>query len=251
MRETANKTFSEFVQEMKEEVSFFLFHRRYQKTMEGKTPWEEILWINATKFRTELIVHWRSLVKRSIDFTVATFGLIVSAPVMALAAIAIKLSSPGPVLFGQVRVGKKGKPFMMFKFRTMRSDAELLTGPVWATEHDPRITRIGMFLRKTHLDELPQLINVFKGEMSLVGPRPERPYFVREFRKVISHYDRRLCVKPGITGLAQVRQGYDRTIEDVKRKAKYDFLYIEKMCPLLDMKVIAMTVGAVIGFKGQ
>src|SRR3989338_6616602 len=105
MRETADKTFSEFVQDMKEEVSLFLFNRRYQKTMEGKTPWEEIVWTNATKFRTELMVRWRSLVKRSVDLTAATFGLIVSAPIMALAAVAIEFDSPGPVLFGQVRVG--------------------------------------------------------------------------------------------------------------------------------------------------
>ena len=251
MKKTTSKSFSEFMKEVGEEVSFYLFYRRYQKTMEGKTPWEQIVWTHIAKFRIELMVHWRSLVKRTIDLTAAVFGLTVSAPIMALVALAIKFNSPGPVLFGQVRVGKKGKPFMMFKFRTMRSDAELLTGPIWATEHDSRITRVGMFLRKTHLDELLQLINVFKGEMSLVGPRPERPYFVREFRKVIPHYDRRLCIKPGITGLAQVRQGYDRTIEDVKRKVKYDFLYIQKMCPLLDMKVLAMTVGAVVGLKSH
>ncbi|MBI4430114.1 MAG: exopolysaccharide biosynthesis polyprenyl glycosylphosphotransferase [Candidatus Omnitrophica bacterium] len=251
MNETTYKSFSELMGEVKEELALYFFYRRYQKTMEGKMPWEEVLLTNAVKFYTQIVIRWRSLAKRIIDLAASLFGLAASLPVMVLVALAIKLDTPGPVFFGQVRVGKKGKPFVMLKFRTMYSDAETLTGPVWATERDPRITRVGMFLRRTHLDELPQLINVFRGEMSLVGPRPERPYFVREFRKIIPHYDRRLCVKPGITGLAQVRQGYDRTIADVKRKVKYDFLYIEKMCPLLDVKVLAMTVGAVFGLRGQ
>jgi lipopolysaccharide/colanic/teichoic acid biosynthesis glycosyltransferase len=133
----------------------------------------------------------------------------------------------------------------------MRQDAELATGPVWAKQDDPRITRVGSFLRKTHLDELPQFFNVLKGEMSIVGPRPERPHFVSELRKAIPHYDRRHFARPGVTGLAQVKRRYDETLKDVRNKVRYDVLYIRKMCPFLDMKLIFMTVGACLLRTGR
>ena len=139
----------------------------------------------------------------------------------------------------------------MYKFRSMIQNAEDTSGPVWAKADDPRITRIGKFMRKTHLDELPQLYNVLRGDMSIVGPRPERPYFVNELRKVIPHYDRRFYAKPGITGLAQIKRHYDETLSDVKKKLRYDRLYVQKMCPLLDLKVMAMTVGSVILQTGR
>jgi lipopolysaccharide/colanic/teichoic acid biosynthesis glycosyltransferase len=166
-------------------------------------------------------------------------------------ALAVKLDSAGPIIYSQTRVGLRGKHFKIYKFRTMRQDAELLTGPVWARQNDARITRIGNFLRKTHLDELPQFFNVIKGEMSLVGPRPERPHFVSELRTAIPHYDRRHFAKPGVTGLAQVKRSYDETIADVRKKVRYDVLYIKKMCPLLDIKVIFMTLGECILRTGR
>ena len=239
------KTFAQELQEIKKDIELYLFHRRYQRMAEGKFSWEDRLWTFFTKTYVRAIVHWRQIAKRSIDIAVAIIGLIVSFPLAVLIMAAIKLDSPGPIFLRQSRVGFKGKTFSMIKFRSMRHDAEVHTGPVWAKESDPRVTRVGNFIRKTHLDEIPQLLNVLKGEMSLVGPRPERPHFVHEFRQVIPHYDRRLCVKPGITGLAQVRQGYDETLEDVKRKLKYDTLYIRNMCPLLDLKVLSMTLIAV------
>ena len=126
-----------------------------------------------------------------------------------------------------------------------------MTGPIWASSRDARITRIGTFLRRAHLDELPQFFNVLRGDMSLVGPRPERPHFVKQLRKAIPHYDRRLCVKPGITGLAQIKRRYDESIADVKKKVRYDVLYIRKMCPVLDFMVLALTVKAVLMGTGR
>lgn len=241
----------EFWGDLKEEAKAYLFQRRYQKALLGETPWEEEWMLAATKMSTKLAISWRRFFKRSLDIVASLFGLLAASPVMVLVALAVKLDSSGAIFFKQARVGMRGKVFTMFKFRTMCENAEQKTGPVWARANDSRVTRMGRFLRKTHLDELPQLFNVLKGEMSLVGPRPERPCFVNEFRKVIPHYERRLCVKPGITGLAQIRRGYDETIKDVKKKVRYDFLYVQKMCPLLDVRVLAMTVGAVLLRTGR
>ncbi|MCM8775340.1 MAG: sugar transferase [Candidatus Omnitrophica bacterium] len=225
--------------------------RRYYKWSHGQVPVEDRILDGMERIKLEIITSWRLMVKRLLDISVSTLGLIVFSPVMAVTAIAIKLDSPGPVIFRQSRVGMKGRQFFMYKFRTMHEDAEAATGPVWASQNDPRVTRVGNLLRKTHLDELPQLWNVLEGTMSVVGPRPERPYFVNELRKWIPHYDRRLCAKPGITGLAQIKRRYDETIADVRKKVRYDILYIQKMCPLLDMKVIALTVLAVLGRTGR
>ncbi len=225
--------------------------RRYQKWMQGEVPVEDKLVDAYAKVRTQFVISWRHGIKRVLDLVVSSIGTLLCAPLMLVIAIAIKLESKGPVLYKQIRVGKRGKCFNMYKFRSMRQDAEVSTGPVWAKENDPRITRMGNFLRKTHLDELPQFFNVLRGEMSIVGPRPERPHFVGEFRKVIPHYDRRLCAKPGVTGLAQVKRRYDETLADVKKKLRYDVLYTEKMCPILDVKVIFATVGTVIFGTGR
>lgn len=237
--------------DFKKDLDFYFWQRKYQKAMEGSVPIEEKVLLSLTKISTVFILSWRGLVKRAADIVLSAIGVIVTFPVMALIGIAIKMDSRGPMIFKQARVGMRGKTFSMLKFRTMCQDAEALTGPVWAKERDPRVTRVGHFIRKFHLDELPQLVNVLKGEMSLVGPRPERPYFVSEFRKIIAHYDRRLCVKPGITGLAQLKRGYDETIEDVKKKLRYDLLYVQKVCPLLDVKLLAMTVGSVLLRTGR
>ena len=188
--------------------------------------------------------------KRALDFLLASAGLLLLSPLFLIAAILIKIDSPGNAFFKQRRFGKNGIPFQIWKFRTMREDAESETGPVWAGEDDPRITRLGRFLRKSHIDELPQLINVFKGEMSLIGPRPERPEFVEEINGSIPHFNQRLKVKPGITGLAQVRYRYGASIKDAARKLEYDLLYIKKMCWMLDFRILFWTVGRVLTGEG-
>lgn len=188
--------------------------------------------------------------KRVMDIVFSLIGLILAAPILLTAGILIRLSSCGPIFFKQERVGKNGVNFNIYKLRTMKVDAEKNTGPVWAWENDPRITLVGKFLRKAHIDEIPQLINVLKGEMSIVGPRPERPCFVIDLTKKITDYEKRLNVKPGITGLAQVRHKYDETIEDVKKKIKLDLLYIKEMCVLTDLRILARTVFVVLTGKG-
>ncbi|MDI6794824.1 MAG: sugar transferase [bacterium] len=191
-----------------------------------------------------------NIIKRLIDMIGSLLGLIVLTPLFILIGIAIKIDSRGPVFFKQERVGKGGQIFTMYKFRSMRVDAEKTTGPVWAKKNDPRVTKLGRFLRKTRLDELPQLLNILVGEMSLVGPRPERPVFVREFSSVISGYGRRLDVKPGLTGLAQVRYRYDQSVKDVKNKLRYDLIYIKNMCLLLDLRIMFKTFRVVLNGAG-
>ena len=239
------------LENLKQDIQHRMFLRRYQKILSGELPLEDKFVVAFEKLTAHLAVSWRRVIKRSLDTLLSAIGLTLTSPFMFLIALAIKLDSHGPVIFKQARVGMKSKVFTMLKFRTMFEDAESATGPVWATRMDPRVTRVGKFLRVTHLDELPQLFNVFRGEMSLVGPRPERPYFVTELRRLIPHYDRRLCVKPGMTGLAQIKRGYDQTLGDVKRKLKYDSLYIQRMCPLMDLKVLGMTFSAVLSRSGR
>ncbi len=193
---------------------------------------------------------WRLVLKRLVDMVGAAVGLLVCAPLMALIALAVKLDSRGPIFYAQERLGRFGDVFKMRKFRTMRVDAEA-DGPVWAARgRDPRVTPLGRILRRTHLDELPQLLNVLRGEMSLVGPRPERPCFVEKLDRAIPRYDQRLLVKPGITGLAQVHYRYDQTVADVKRKLRFDLLYVRRMCLLLDARILAWTVLVVVSGRG-
>ncbi len=187
------------------------------------------------------------LVKEILDRSMAALGLLMLMPVLGLLAIIIKLTSRGPVFFTQERVGKGGKLFGIIKLRTMGVNAEQDTGPVWASANDPRITAIGRFLRATHLDEAPQLFNVLMGDMSLVGPRPERPFFVQQFRTQVRGYEKRLDVKPGITGLAQVSSSYDETLRDVQKKLAYDLKYIQRSCLLTDLAIIALTFRCLAG----
>ncbi len=194
--------------------------------------------------------RWQWIIKRSIDIIVSLFILIPVLPFWVLAGILIKVDSPGPVFFIQERVGKKGKMFKLYKFRSMIHDAEKDTGPVWAVQDDVRITRIGKMLRKWRLDEIPQFINVLKGEMSLIGPRPERPFFVEQLKKEVSFYSRRLFVRPGITGWAQVKHRYDTSLEDVKEKIRYDLYYLENMSLTLDFKILLRTVLVALSGKG-
>ncbi len=185
-------------------------------------------------------------VKRVLDLVFALLLLVVTAPVMALIALAVKLESPGPILFRQERVGQFGRPFTLLKFRSMREDAESETGPTWAREHDPRVTRIGGFLRKSHLDELPQALNVLRGDLSFVGPRPERACFVEMLHEKIRYFDLRLYTKPGITGWAQVRYPYCGSVEDSYEKLQYDLYYARHASLALDLNILIRTAAVVV-----
>ena len=189
--------------------------------------------------------------KRVLDFVVSAIGIVVAMPLMATIALAVKLTSPGPVLYHQRRVGRLGRVFTVHKFRTMRADAEVATGPVWAAKDgDARVTSIGRWLRRTRLDELPQFWNVLKGEMSLVGPRPERPEFVEALKRDIPYYGQRHVVRPGVTGWAQVRYTYGASVEDALQKLQYDLYYIKNSSIALDLFIIFDTIKTVIRRKG-
>jgi sugar transferase (PEP-CTERM system associated) len=176
------------------------------------------------------------------SMAIAIVCFIVALPVLALVALAVKLTSPGPILFRQKRVGLNGVPFTLYKFRSMVTDAEAKTGAVWAKRNDPRVTPIGRYLRKLRLDELPQLINVLRGEMSIVGPRPERPEFVNVLSEQIPFYRQRHAVRPGVTGWAQINYKYGETIEDTMMKLEYDLYYIKNLSPALDFYIIFHTL---------
>jgi len=208
--------------------------------------------------------------KRLLDIIGSGLALSLLLPLILVIALLVKLDSTGPVLFKQMRVGMNrrrpmprlpgkderrgtenfGTPFYIYKFRTMRRDAESITGPVWARENDERITRIGRILRKTHLDEIPQFINVLKGEMCIIGPRPERPVFINRLNDCLPAYVRRLEIKPGITGLAQVRYHYAASVQDAKIKLRYDLVYMNKMCFMLDIGILLTTLNIVLSTKG-
>ncbi len=194
--------------------------------------------------------RWEAQIKRLFDIVVSLFILIPFFPCWVLVGLLVKLTDRGPAVYSQERIGQNGKPFVMHKFRSMYTDAEAKSGPQWATDNDPRITPFGRFMRKTRLDEIPQMWNVLKGEMSFVGPRPERQHFIDMLSKEIPWYVKRLKMKPGVTGWAQVKHKYDETIEDVKTKVMYDLYYFENMSILLDLKIIIQTVMVVFTGKG-
>jgi sugar transferase (PEP-CTERM system associated) len=196
------------------------------------------------------ITSWRSTVQRFFDLIVSLPLLIIASPIMLLTAIAVRLESPGPALYRQERIGLYGAPFQVLKFRSMCQDAEK-DGAVWAAENDSRITRCGGFIRKTRIDELPQLWNVLKGEMSLVGPRPERPMFVEELVKFIPFYSMRHDVKPGLTGWAQINYPYGSSVEDALYKLEYDLYYVKHMSLALDIAIIFRTMKTVIFQRGS
>ena len=206
--------------------------------------------------------------RRLLNLSVAVVGVVLAAPIMLLVAVAVKLTSRGPALYTQTRVGLDqrqpgeghenrrrtkdigGRPFRIFKFRTMCVDAEAQTGAVWATPSDPRLTPIGGFLRQYRLDELPQLFNVLKGEMNIVGPRPERPQLFEGLKESVEHYQHRQRAKPGITGLAQVSQQYDTCLTDVQRKVQFDLEYLRRRSIAKDIKIMVKTVPVVLFRKG-
>ena len=186
--------------------------------------------------------------KRILDISFALIVLTIGFPVLCLIALCIALEGRGSVLFCQERVGFCGRTFRMYKFRSMVADAERGTGPVWSSDSDPRVTRVGGILRRTHLDELPQLYNVLRGDMSVVGPRPERPALVERLSRLVPGYDERWAVLPGITGLAQVRHVYDQSTKTVRQKLRYDRCYIRRQGSFgLDLKIMAATVALMLG----
>ncbi len=189
-------------------------------------------------------------VQRAIDLATAALLLLFAAPALILAMLAVKLDSPGPVFYRQDRVGRRGRVFRLVKLRSMREDAEKGGAPVWAAAGDGRVTRVGRVLRRTRLDELPQLFSVLKGDMSLVGPRPERPYFVKKLRAELPLYGLREAVKPGVTGWAQISYPYGATVEDAKAKLEYDLYYIQHRSPFLVLLVLAHTARTVLTGKG-
>lgn len=194
---------------------------------------------------------WEKFTKRFFDILMSLIILVITSPLILVLLVLIKTTSKGPAIFSQERIGLYGKPFTIYKFRTMYHDAEARSGPVMATKNDPRITPLGNWLRKLRFDEIPQLYNVLKGDMSLIGPRPERAFFVEQFKKEIPLYTRRLRVRPGITGWAQVKWKYDESLEDVKEKTKYDLFYVENMSLRMDFKILINTIFTVIAGKGQ
>ncbi len=188
--------------------------------------------------------------KRGVDVAGALAGLIAAAPVCLLTAVAIVLDSRGPVFFRQERVGQDGRAFRILKFRTMRHDAEAATGPMWAQANDARVTRVGRWLRLLRVDEVPQMVNVLAGNMSFVGPRPERPYFVADLEKANPYYALRHTVRPGLTGWAQVRHPYGASVEDALEKLRYDLYYIKNMSTVFDLNIILRTIGVILFGKG-
>jgi lipopolysaccharide/colanic/teichoic acid biosynthesis glycosyltransferase len=191
--------------------------------------------------------NWYVGCKMVCEWLFALVLLVLVSPIILLTALAVRLTSRGPAFYSQTRLGRRGKPFRIHKVRTMSHNCEKNTGATWCVAGDPRITPVGNFLRKTHLDELPQLINVLRGEMSIVGPRPERPEFIPELERAVTHYCDRLLVRPGVTGLAQVQLPADTDLASVRRKLAYDLYYIRHISLWLDARLIACTVVHCVG----
>src|SRR5262245_24821340 len=194
--------------------------------------------------------RWTRFIKRMLDLSLSLIGFIAASPLVLLTALAVRLDSPGPALYSQERVGENGRVFKIYKFRSMRVDAEQAGAPIWATDRDPRVTRVGRIIRLTRLDELPQLWNVLRGDMSFVGPRPERPYFVEQLAREIPFYMQRHAVKPGVTRWAQVKYRYGSSIEDAMEKLRYDLYYIKHLSIFFDLTIVLDTVKVILFGKG-
>jgi sugar transferase (PEP-CTERM system associated) len=193
----------------------------------------------------------RTFMKRTFDIIVSVIILLLTMPIMLVTALLIRLEDGGPVIYSQERTGRGNRPFKVHKFRSMGINAEKAGKPIWAQQNDPRVTRVGDFIRKVRIDELPQLWNVFKGEMSFVGPRPERPFFVEQLSNDIPYYNVRHSIKPGITGWAQVRYGYGASVEDAVQKLQYDLYYVKNNSLFLDILVLIDTMKVVLFGSGR
>ncbi len=217
----------------------------------GQARAQHLYGIPLIEINPEIMPIWEQNLKRGMDVVISSLVLVVGLPIWLIIALVVKLGDNGPIFYSQERVGLNGRPYMMHKFRSMRVDAEV-GGISWTTSNDPRVTRVGRFLRRTHLDEAPQLINVLKGEMSLVGPRPERPFYVEKYSRVLPSYPRRLRVKPGLTGWNQVHmEDMVENVEFIQERLRHDFFYIENMSLRLDMEIIFRTVLRILQRKGQ
>lgn len=222
----------------------------FEERLDGKIPVDELRpsWmVFSDGFQS---LRSRKVLKRMLDLFYSVILLILAGPIMLIFPALIKLDSKGPIIFRQKRVGENGKEFEIYKFRSMKNDAELNSGPVWAEKNDKRVTGLGNFMRKTRIDELPQIFNVIKGDMSFVGPRPERSYFVEELKKKIPYYELRTVVKPGLTGWTQIKYPYGASVEDAVEKLQYDLFYIKNMSPALDLVILLRTVYVVLMQKG-
>ncbi|MEH7086479.1 sugar transferase [Neobacillus drentensis] len=208
--------------------------------------YQDYLMVSSSKLTLSKNVEQYLYLKRAYDIFLATLGLIIALPIVLLFSILIVLETPGSPFYVQERMGKNGKRFMMMKLRSMRMDAEK-EGAKWAEVNDPRITKVGAFIRKTRIDELPQLVSVLKGDMSIIGPRPERPFFTAKFNKEIKGFENRLIVKPGLTGLAQVSGGYDMS---PREKLQYDLAYIQNLTFSLEVKIIVKTFKVIFTGEG-
>jgi exopolysaccharide biosynthesis polyprenyl glycosylphosphotransferase len=206
-------------------------------------------WLATTRAARE--GRLEAMLRRVLDLAIALGLLVFTLPVLLATAVAIKLDSPGPVFYRQERVGRGGRVFQLFKFRSMVVDAEVGGAPRWASKRDPRVTRVGRFIRLTRLDEVPQVLNVLRGDMALVGPRPERPAFVEQLGQAIPHYDDRALVRPGITGWAQVNYPYGASVEDARMKLAYDLYYLGRRSLFLDLLILVATVRVVLFQEGS
>ena len=221
------------------------------EVISGLARTEQIYGVPLIQVNPNLDTVYNTIIKRILDLCLAIPMLIISSPLWAVIAASIKFDSKGPVLYKQERIGKNHRQFFIYKFRTMVENAEQMTGPVWARDDDPRITRVGKLLRRFRLDELPQLLMVIRGKMSLIGPRPERPFFVDKLANEYPFYYRRHKIRPGITGWSQIKHPYDQDIEDVRQKLKYDFYYIENLSFSLDLKIMVSTIWVMLSGEGR
>jgi exopolysaccharide biosynthesis polyprenyl glycosylphosphotransferase len=221
------------------------------ETFSGQARTLQIYGAPLIEVNPQLLKPWEEAVKRILDIIISIFVMIVSLPVCIITAIAIKFESRGPVFFSQPRVGRNGAVFTLYKFRSMVTDSEK-GGPQWTKVNDPRVTKVGKFIRKTHIDEIPQFWNILKGEMSIVGPRPEQPFYVQKYSELLSYYTRRLKVKPGLTGWWQVKYTtYVENLDEIKSRLQLDFFYIENISLKLDLEIMVRTVFRVIKGRGQ
>jgi exopolysaccharide biosynthesis polyprenyl glycosylphosphotransferase len=245
-----HKKFSKVVNMVKDEGVIIKIIPDMYDIMLGHVKMQQIFGAILIEIYPAIMPAWQRTLKRVIDVGASFLALIVLSPLLTYIALRVKFSSPGPILYSQERIGHKGQPFTIYKFRSMVVDAES-AGPALSSDHDPRVTRWGAFMRKMRLDELPQFYNVLIGEMSLVGPRPERKFYIDQIMKVAPHYKHLLKVKPGITSWGQVKYGYAENIDQMVERLKFDILYIENMSLLVDFKILIYTVLTILEARGK